>query len=228
MENVAAVESYPAFSGFVSTLKTNGYQVSWEIVDASAYGVPQKRKRLILVASRLGEVKLPEPTTAAKPPTVRQSIAALPHIAAGAVHATDPVHRASDLSSLNLRRIQASKPGGTWRDWSDDLRAACHRVSSGATYPAVYGRMEWDAPGPTVTTQFFGYGNGRFGHPDQDRALSLREGAMLQTFPRNYQFERADERRAFTQIGKHIGNAVPVSLATAIGKSIRTHIEEHE
>ena len=92
----------------------------------------------------------------------------------------------------------------------------------------MYGRMEWDAPGPTVTTQFFGYGNGRFGHPDQDRALSLREGAMLQTFPQNYQFECAEKRRAFTQIGKHIGNAVPVALANAIGKSIRTHIEEHQ
>ena len=120
-------------------------------------------------------------------------------------------------------RIKASKPGGTWRDWPDHLLLDCHTRSSGKTYPSVYGRMEWDKPSPTITTQFFGYGNGRFGHPTQNRALTLREGALLQGFPKSYRFVRKHEDIIMKKIGKLIGNAVPVTLARVIGKSIRQH-----
>lgn len=226
MENVAAVSRSKSFSGFLSTLKMNQYEVEWGIVDTSMYGVPQRRKRLILLASRLGPISLPQPTTHTCPPTVRRTLKGLPSLAAGQADSSDPLHRASDLTEINLRRIRASTPGGTWRDWPNDLRAECHRSSSGMTFPAVYGRMEWDQPGPTMTTQYFGYGNGRFGHPEEDRALSLREGALLQTFPHTYQFERKNDRRPFTEIGRHVGNAVPVALAFAIGKTIARHIEE--
>src|SRR3546814_999135 len=87
-----------------------------------------------------------------------------------------------------MRRSQASKPGGTWRDWDEALRVDCHRQESGRYYSSVYGRMAWDEPAPTLTTQFFGFGNGRFGHPEQDRAISLREGALLQGFPEDWTF----------------------------------------
>ena len=134
----------------------------------------------------------------------------------------------SRLSPTNLKRIRQSTPGGTWRDWDEELQLECHKKESGKTYPSVYGRMSWDEPSPTITTQFYGYGNGRFGHPEQDRALSLREGAILQSFPPDYVFidnEHPSNRR---EIGIHIGNAVPVELGRAIGLSIQQHLQEVE
>ena len=124
-----------------------------------------------------------------------------------------------------MRRIQASKPGGTWRDWDPDLLANCHKKSSGATYPSVYGRMDWDSSAPTITTQCFGYGNGRFGHPEQDRAISLREAAMLQTFPRSYQFVDPGQKVRFNQLGRLIGNAVPVRLGEVIAEVLTRHVQ---
>jgi len=88
--------------------------------------------------------------------------------------------------------------------------------------------MEWDSPSPTITTQFFGFGNGRFGHPKDDRAISLREGAVLQTFPPDYQFVEEGGTYYCKGIGRLIGNAVPVRLGKVIGKSIRVHLVKHE
>jgi len=226
MENVPAVSRHPAFNGFLETLASAGYHISWETLPASGFGVPQTRKRLVLMASRLAPIALPA-SNVAKAKTVRQAIGRLVPISAGEANKVDPTHRASALSAVNLERIRNSRPGGTWRDWPDDLRAACHKGESGATFPAVYGRMEWDVPAPTVTTQFFGYGNGRFGHPVQDRAISLREGALLQTFPQDYKFEKAETLRSFALVGRHIGNAVPVALAKQIGNAINSHLEKY-
>lgn len=92
------------------------------------------------------------------------------------------------------------------------------------TYPSVYGRMLWDEPAPTITTQCFGYGNGRFGHPEQDRALSLREAAMLQGFPRTYEFLPPEQEVSFSVLGRLIGNAVPVALGAAIGEVLVDHV----
>lgn len=123
-----------------------------------------------------------------------------------------------------MKRIRVSKPGGTWRDWPQHLVADCHRSESGRTYPGVYGRMEWDKPAPTMTTQCYGFGNGRFGHPEQDRAISLREAAILQSFPRDYDFVPKDGEISFKVLGRLIGNAVPVGLGRAIARSIKTHL----
>jgi DNA (cytosine-5)-methyltransferase 1 len=152
--------------------------------------------------------------------TVKNAIAHLPPIKAGESHPLDPLHTASALSELNMRRIKAAKPGGTWRDWPEELRAACHRRPTGKTYPGVYARMTWDDPAPTMTTQCFGFGNGRFGHPDQDRAISLREAAILQSFPQDYRFLADGEEPYMKEVGRWIGNAVPVELGRAIGNSI--------
>lgn len=160
--------------------------------------------------------------------SVRDTIGDLVPIRAGETAKKDPLHCASRLSTVNLKRIQNSIPGGTWRDWSLDLQLSCHKKKSGVTYPSVYGRMEWDVPSPTITTQFYGYGNGRFGHPEQDRALSIREGAMLQSFPAQYAFVPPNEKVNKRVLGIHIGNAVPVALGRAIGISIQNHIEEVE
>lgn len=223
MENVPSIEKHDVFSKFVSKLKCLGYEIWASQVDCSQYGVPQTRTRLVLLASRLGPIELIPPTRK-NPKTVRSAIGKLQHIEAGETSSKDLMHKVPSLSEINLHRIRASKPGGTWRDWPKNLIAACHKRDSGKTYSGVYGRMEWDKPAPTVTTQCYGYGNGRFGHPEQDRAISLREASILQGFPRRYKFVPTGEPVAFDSVGRMIGNAVPVDLARAIGRSIKEHI----
>jgi DNA (cytosine-5)-methyltransferase 1 len=220
MENVPQIEHHVVFQKFLRDL--TGYHVSWRSVECSEIGIPQTRKRLVLLASLHGPIALQLPHRSV-PNTVRKTIAKLPALSAGQADKSDPLHVACRLSELNLRRIKASKPGGTWRDWHPSLRAACHRRITGDTYPSVYGRMEWDAPAPTITTQCFGYGNGRFGHPKQHRAITLREAAMLQTFPRSYRFVPVGEKVTFSQLGRLIGNAVPVKLGKVIAETIVSH-----
>lgn len=224
MENVPAVAKHAVFHDFVDTLKRLGYHVWFDVVDSSKYGVPQTRRRMVLLASRRGEIRMIDPTHE-EPKTVRQAIGRLREIEAGESAQRDRLHITSKLSEKNLKRVRASRPGGTWRDWPKELVAKCHRASTGRTYSGVYGRMEWNKPAPTMTTQCYGFGNGRFGHPEQDRAISLREAAILQSFPRNYRFVAQDDRVSFKTLGRLIGNAVPVELGRAIACSIKLHIQ---
>jgi DNA (cytosine-5)-methyltransferase 1 len=229
MENVPRLEKQGVFRKFVSDLKKDGFSVFHEVVDCGDYGVPQRRQRLVLLASKHGPIEMIGPTVkAALYKTVRDAIEELAPLKAGEICPGDPLHQACELSPLNLQRIRASKAGGTWRDWDRNLVAACHKKRTGKTYPSVYGRMAWDEPSPTVTTQFFGFGNGRFGHPHQNRAISLREGAILQSFPRDYKFVAKGEPICIKMVGRLIGNAVPVKLGKAIGKSIMRHIQDLE
>lgn len=227
MENVPELQRHEVFQDFLMMLAKAKYHVSYLEAFCPDYGVPQQRRRLVLLASRYGPISLEKPAAGELPRTVREAIAHLPPLRAGE-SSSDRFHRASQLSELNQRRIRASKPGGCWRDWPQDLVAKCHRTEMGKNYPSVYGRMEWEAPSPTITTQFFGYGNGRFGHPEQDRAISLREGALLQTFPEDYKFVPEDQPVSFAQTGKMIGNAVPVRLGQAIGESILNHLKAYQ
>src|SRR5882724_3741729 len=233
MENVPELQRYKIFRDFLSVLVDEGFHFTddpkkW-VVYCPSYGVPQHRRRLVIVASRLGPIELIPPTHSPNEyRKVADVLRTLPRLRAGEVCATDPLHRSSTLSARNLRRIRVSKPGGTWRDWPRGLRAECHKEESGQHYSSVYGRMEWDKPSPTITTQFFGFGNGRFGHPEQDRGLSLREGALLQSFPKQYEFVEPDTEYSIRTIGRMIGNAVPVRLGVAIGKTIERHLREHE
>jgi len=224
MENVRGLADKPIWTEFVSGLTNAGYHVSWKKVDCTKYGVPQSRHRLVLIASTMGPIELPTPNPAAQAPTVRQSIESLVAIKAGETATNDPMHSASSLSEINMRRIKASKQGGTWRDWPIALRSPCHRKKTGETYPAVYGRMKWDDVSPTITTQFYGFGNGRFGHPEQNRAISLREAAILQSFPPEYKFVPDGEQPSFRSVGILIGNAVPPKLGVAIGDAIIKHV----
>jgi len=223
MENVATVAKHAVFDDFVDTLEELGYDVWSGVVDSSRYGVPQTRRRMVLLASRHGHIEMIE-STHAKPKTVRQAIGRLRPLKAGQSAPRDKLHVAAGLSKINLKRIKASKPGGTWRDWPKNLVAECHRAESGRSYAGVYARMEWDKPAPTMTTQCHGFGNGRFGHPEQNRAISLREAAILQSFPRNYSFIPVGGEVNFTVLGRLIGNAVPVDLGRAIAKSIKKHL----
>lgn len=226
MENVPQLERESIFKHFVADLRTSGYHVTYSHVKCWIYGVPQTRTRLVLFASRYGDLNLvPATHCQARVRTVRMAIGGLERIEAGEASVQDTLHRASALSLRNLSRVRASKPGGTWRDWDDRLVADCHKDETGKSYSGVYGRMAWDSLGPTVTTQCHGFGNGRFGHPDQNRAISLREAALLQTFPRNYKFAAPDEPITFHHFGKLIGNAVPVRLGRIIGRSIAKHLD---
>ena len=226
--NLATFQKGEVYQDFVERLKRDYTVTENSEVFCPDYGIPQHRKRLVLFASRYGELELlPAMYTPDQYKKVQDAIADLEPLEAGQISQKDAYHKASRLSELNLRRIRASVPGGTWKDWPDELVAQCHRQKSGNGYSSVYGRMKWDELSPTITTQCHGFGNGRFGHPEQNRAISLREAARLQTFPDDYKFVHPEDPHYFTVIARLIGNAVPVELARVIAKSIRHHLETY-
>jgi DNA (cytosine-5)-methyltransferase 1 len=233
MENVPelAQRGREVFDSFRRTLERNDYYVDWKIVNCADYGAPQSRKRLVLLASRLGEIKVPEGrySDPSKWKTVRQAIGGLAPVSAGAQHPDDPLHAAARLSPLNMRRIRATPhDGGTKDDWPKDLVLHCHRRKTGSRYHSIYGRMWWDRPAPTMTTLCNGIGNGRFGHPEQDRAITLREAALLQTFPHDYEFWPPEAKLNSKAIARMIGNAVPPELARALGEALLDHVRSTE
>lgn len=222
MENVRGLVKTQVFKDFVKDLEGLGYSVDYDVLYLPEYGVPQNRSRMVLVGSRIGKIEVPKKTHEKNEYiTVGDVIRDLPQIGAGEISLSDPLHRSKNLSDLNIERLKQSKPKGTWRDWDPELLPDCYRKESGATFTAVYGRMSWDEVAPTMTTQFFNYGSGRFGHPEQNRALSIREGAIIQTFPPNYDFGIIT---ALSTIGRHIGNAVPPRLGEVLGNVIKDHL----
>jgi len=224
MENVRGITKTDIFENFVNEIKKLGYQIDYKVVYCPDYGIPQSRSRLVFLASKLGKINVPKEThTKVNYVTVSDIIKNLPKIKSGESNRKDPIHRAKNLSPLNLERIRQSKPKGSWRDWDKKLLPECYKKETGQTYTAVYGRMSWHDVSPTITTQFFNYGSGRFGHPVQNRGLSIREGALLQTFPASYDFGKDI---SMTKTGRHIGNAVPPRLGYIIGKAINDHINK--
>ncbi|PPG61079.1 DNA cytosine methyltransferase [Rathayibacter sp. AY1C5] len=229
MENVPRIGSSQVFKDFVTELESLGYFVDWKSCYGPRYGLPQHRRRLVLLASRLGPIKVPDgPLDESDFRTVRDVIGGLPPIASGEAHAEDSLHVARRLSPLNLQRIAASKPGGTWKDWPEELLSPCHRKASGASFKNVYARMEWDKPSPTITTLSNNFGAGRFGHPEQARPLSLREAALLQGFPRGYRFVRSGAKINMAPIARLIGNAVPPPIAAEVGRAALAHVSNME
>lgn len=228
MENVPGVVGQEPFDDFLGALEECGFHVDYAVLDAANYGTPQRRRRLVLIASRLGPVKLPTPTHLGPKAwvSVRKAIGHLNVIGAGEVDAKDALHKAAKLSETNLKRILASKEGGTWRDWPEELRAECHRKDSGKHSAGVYGRMSWEKPAPTMTTLCYGFGNGRFGHPEQNRAISLREAAIFQSFPKTYRFAPKGQEIPMKSVSRMIGNAVPPKLAEAVGHVLTTHAKK--
>jgi len=225
MENVRGIIKTEIYKKFVISLEELGYNINANVVYCPDYGIPQSRSRLVLVGSKLGAIEVPKATHSKdKYVTVHDVLSKLPKLDAGEQDPKDPVHRAKRLAKINLDRIQQSKPKGSWKDWDDSLLPDCYRKDSGKTYVSVYGRMDWNSVSPTMTTQFTNYGSGRFGHPEQDRALTLREGAILQTFPKKYDF---GDTGSMQRSSRHIGNAVPPRLGFVIGKAIVEHVETH-
>lgn len=228
MENVTNLSNKQVFKDFVTQLEKLNYNVCYQNVYCPDYGIPQKRRRLVLLASQFGELKLIPPTHKKNEyKTVRDAISHLEPVESGEISIKDKLHFTTKLSDINLQRIKSSVPNGTWEDWDKSLQLRCHKKKSGKTYKSVYGRMSWDEPAPTITTQFYNYGTGRFGHPEQDRALTVREASILQGFPANYKFVGENQEIVLTRLGTHIGNAVPVELGFVIGKSILNHLSEY-
>lgn len=230
LENVPGIQRINPANGpigrFLKLLEELGYEVAHDVVDFLDFGVPQTRMRLVMTASLLGEFTLPAPTHGtgeglAPYSTVWDWIGDLPPIAAGSSHNEIPNHRAAALSATNLQRIANTPEGGDRRDWPDHLILPCHDGHEGHT--DVYGRLRRDRPASTLTTRCVSLSNGRFGHPTQDRALSLREAACLQTFPRDFVF-----KGSFNSMAMQIGNAVPVVLARRFGDAIIQHVQSFD
>ncbi|MEM9128203.1 MAG: DNA cytosine methyltransferase [Pseudomonadota bacterium] len=223
MQRVAGNSTLTRFSKRLVTL---GYLTSIGVVESKAYGVPQRRRRLVLLASRHGKIGFPSLTHGPfleKPySTVRQWIGHLPEIKAGEAHPDIPNHRAANLSDINLKRIMATPPEGSRADWPKELQLDCHSKSGYSGHTDVYGRMRWDAPATGLTTRCISLSNGRFGHPEQHRAISVREAAALQTFPDSFEFVGSLGSQA-----KQIGNAVPVLLARVFGSQMLNHAKSH-
>ncbi|MDD7540770.1 MAG: DNA cytosine methyltransferase [Mobiluncus porci] len=223
MENVAPLKSQEIFARFVRTLEEVGYSVDYKVVRTEQYGLPQRRRRLVLVASKSEAIFVPDPTVQeGKEITVKAALKGLPRLGQGEVCSRDRLHRSRALSPLNQKRMRASKPGGTWRDWPEELLAPCHKRASGKTFQSFYGRMDPDQPSPTITTEFYNYGSGRFGHPSQDRTITPREAAILQGFPRDYDFVPPDQPVYLARVGKMIGNAVPPVIGEIVGAAMIT------
>jgi DNA (cytosine-5)-methyltransferase 1 len=225
MENVPRLQRHRIFDQFVASLRRAGYTITQYEVRADRYGVPQRRTRLVLFASRFGGIEIVPPTHLNDPVTVRDAIGKLPRITAGVACRSDRLHVSRGLSKKNLLRLRSTREGGSWKDWSQDLQLACHKKRKGKSFRSVYGRMRWDALAPVMTTQCLGIGNGRFGHPEQDRAISIREAAMLQTFPRKFRFVPPKEPISGLHLSRQIGNAVPVQLSRIIARSIQRHLQ---
>lgn len=230
VENVPGLKMAHAnastFRRFCKALKRQGYKVSSGVVDCQRYGVPQRRRRLVILASRLGPIHIPAPSHgdgADQLPlsTVWEWIGHLPPLTAGEEHPDVPNHLVSAVTSRNLERLRATPPGGNRFDWPDDLQLKCHRNHDG--HSDVYGRMHADGPAPVLTTKCTSISNGRFGHPYEDRPISVREAACLQTFPEDFVFDGGIKSAT-----RQIGNAVPVLLAKRMGDAFAEHLAEHE
>lgn len=222
IENVpglAKVSGFSTYKRFRQMLADLGYECCEGVIDAKAYGVPQTRRRLAMIASKGIKPTLPPPTHGPgllPYKTVEDAIRHYPRIKAGEIYPTVPNHRASALSLINLKRIKSTPHnGGDRRAWPTNLKLECH-MNGYSGHTDVYGRMWWKRPAPALTCRCDSLSNGRYGHPKQDRAISLREAAKLQSFDDSYIFYGPSKNHLAAQIG----NAVPVKLAEVIGRHI--------
>ncbi len=222
IENVPGLNKNPEspLGRFKQFLDDNNYSYSESVLNAKYFGVPQNRRRFMLLATRnTASIHLPiENRTQST--TLRDAIGdprLFPSIEAGCKHKISPLHSAAKLTDLNLKRIKnTSHNGGSRKEWAHDpeLQLECYKDYDG--HGDVYGRLFWDRPSPTITTKFYSLSNGRYGHPEQDRALTLREGARLQSFDLKYKFYAQGQGN----IARLIGNAVPPKMAQQIGTAI--------
>jgi DNA (cytosine-5)-methyltransferase 1 len=220
MENVPGLADDARIDRFCDEITVLGY--SWEkrVLDAAEYGVPQRRRRMIFLASKVGPIEFAQPSDRRK--SVRETIADL--VDAGI--SGDPLHDFVEARSDKVVRLisRIPKDGGSRRDLGAKSQLPCHRSFNGFT--DVYGRMRWDDVSPTITGGFVNPSKGRFLHPEKDRCVTLREGALLQGFPQTYKFSLDEGKFATAQM---IGNALPPEFirrhAARIAKQLKTSRE---
>lgn len=222
IENVPGIKTNSEESGlneFLKFLIENEYNHNYGIINSNDYGVPQSRRRFLLIASRIKTVSLPKKKRGRKA-IVKSFIGTkngFPNVDAGNIDKTDFMHTVAGLEKKNIDRLRKTKINGGMRDaWANDEELQLETYKTHTGFKDVYGRMCWDTAGPTITTKFFSLSNGRFGHPDELRAISLREGATLQTFPITYVFKE----KSIASNARLIGNAVPPELSYRIGNII--------
>lgn len=236
IENVPglAKKGRPLFDDLVQRLERLGYVCNWSILQVADYGVPQMRRRLVLLAGKGFKIEMPTPTHSRNGAdgklcwrTVRDAIGhmneAVPFVEAvekGGAHLAD-WHVVRKLSDANVERLRHAKGGASGTDLPDHLRPPCHRGGYSG-FSNVYGRMSWDEPSPTITAGCTTLSKGRFGHPDQLRTISLREAALLQTFPEDYHFETD----AFERACEIVGNALPCDFAASIAEQVSNTIQQ--
>lgn len=221
IENVpgmARVRGYSTFRRFTRLLENCGYELTYDVLDAKHFGVPQTRRRLVLMALRSTQPTLPVAAYGIpRRPfrTVRDAIEHFPELDAGAICGDVINHATASITDINLERLRHTPhDGGDRRSWPKRLQLECHKGDYKG-HTDVYGRMAWDQPAPTLTGRCHSISNGRYGHPEQDRAMSLREAAALQSFPDRYEFVGSSKHVAL-----QIGNAVPVRFAEHLGRHL--------
>ncbi len=216
-ENVPRILGSKYQSSLEKILRACGYRYDSKVLNAAEFGVPQRRKRFILIASKCHKPMLPGPTTS-NSITVREAISDLPPLDDGAVHSAIPNHRCMKHSKGVTRRIKLIPAnGGSRSSLPTELVLPCHLISKG--HHDVYGRMSWDDVAPTLTSGCTNPSKGRFIHPEQNRAISLREAARLQTFSDKFIFHGS-----FSSVSKQIGNAMPVKLGKCITSSFLRNV----
>lgn len=213
LENVPALMKNKRFSKFVEHLTNSlNYKVTYEVVNAADYGVPQRRKRLILIASKVHQPSIAPKTSSLI--TVKDTIGFLNT----ANDITDPIHSYKENRSQRIKELILAIPkdGGSRKDLPERFHLDCHKRTNG--FHDVYGRMRWNDVAPTITSGCTNPSKGRFLHPEKNRAITLREAALLQGFPKDYTFIPSHGK---TSISLMIGNAFPPPLIKAQAKSIK-------
>lgn len=217
LENVPGLIDHWRFKRVITGLRRMGYSYDYGTLNAVNFRVPQRRKRLILVASRLGELELPKGTSAKV--TVRDAIGGL----RAPRYSKDPLHKYQSKHRPEVKGIIRSIPkdGGSRASLEARQQLDCHKRMDG--FRDVYGRMRWNTPSPTITGSCYNPSKGRFLHPEQMRAISLREASILQTFPKGYKFP-SPYTSSRSGIALLIGNALPPRFATAQANHLRRHL----
>ncbi|WP_254695709.1 DNA cytosine methyltransferase [Leisingera sp. NJS204] len=220
MENVPGLADYYLFKQIVKKLKAMGYWIDVQVVNVKNYGVPQSRRRLVMVGSRLGAISVAEGFEVET--TVRDAISHLPT----PEDSTDPIHKivAKHSDAIKKRISLTPKDGGSRKDLPAEYTLDCHKDEK-IGFNDVYGRLRWDTISTTITGGCLNPSKGRFLHPEQNRAITPREAALLQSFPEDYVFP-ADVRKQ--SLALMIGNALPPAFSFAQSANIASHLSGTE
>ncbi|MGE5536704.1 MAG: DNA cytosine methyltransferase [Acidobacteriota bacterium] len=215
LENVPGLASFEGFKTVERLLTEAGYQCRYDVLDAADFGVPQRRKRFVLLGSRDGEIQFASPLPRRK--TVRDAIGGLAEVGTSG----DPLHDVPEKRSSRIVDMIARIPhdGGSRSDLPNRMQLRCHRDCEG--FHDVYGRMAWDQVAPTITAGCINPSKGRFLHPEQDRAITPREAALLQSFPAGYKFSLRQGKYGAARL---IGNAFPPEFARHHAHQVARHL----